>query len=158
MVSLLNRSILQSCKKLSTFLRAKFCKPSSKCRQACRAFQTEDQIESLFFSERRHDFWNRSPCIKFFIMLVDTLCSVLTLNLPHWLPISQTFLTGDTRIPVAFLQLCLPPPIFPGSDCFCLRHLRAERRIITNSTSRKHLLHQLICGYICIWKYGRHYP
>ena len=41
-----------------------------------------------------------------YVGLLDTLCSVRTWNLPYWLPILQTFLTGDTRIPVAFLQSC----------------------------------------------------
>ena len=41
------------------------------------------------------------------MLVFDTLCSVLTWNLPQWLPILQTFLTGNTHIPVAFLQLCI---------------------------------------------------
>ena len=55
-------------------------------------------LQDDFFSERRHDFWNRSS-INFFVTLVFRI---------HFARISilQTFLAGNTRIPVAFLQLC----------------------------------------------------
>ena len=76
----------------------KVCKPSSKC---CKIGLSKLKIrmnlqnESLFFSERRNDFWNRSSSINFFVMLVfrihyvvrvDMKPSSLTAhfsNLPH---------------------------------------------------------------------------
>ena len=86
---------------------------------------------------------------------------MLTWNLPHWLPILQiflvlpilqTFLTGNTRIPVAFLQLCVRTPWLIARP----HHLCAIVCLLRNKWSFFRVHYATWCHLLCYLEYHWH--